>query len=137
LKRIRKKKSKSKNDVSDEEESFSKLAIKLSSDKDKKKNVKEDSDDEDEEVKESGSVDTSDKFLSGKVIAICGKLPKMTSAEAAKLIEKNGGKFAKSISKDVTHVICADPKNDKTKKFQQAKEAGKILVSESFLKKGS
>jgi len=88
-----------------------------------------------EEVKESGSdEENSDKFLSGKIIAICGKL----SLPREKLIEKivkNGGKYAKSITKDVTHVICAKT-DDKTQKLQKAKESGKILVTESFLKKG-
>jgi len=90
-----------------------------------------------EEVKESGSdeeqEDNSDKFLSGKIIALCGKLS-LPREKVIELIEKNGGKYAKSITKDVTHVVCAKME-DKTQKLQKAKESGKILVTESFLKR--
>jgi hypothetical protein len=97
----------------------------------------------DEEVKESESSaedeeeeeeKNSDKFLSGKIIATIGKLS-MPREKIIGLIEKNGGKYAKSITKDVTHVICAK-KDDKTQKLQKAKELGKIIVTESFLKRG-
>jgi hypothetical protein len=94
----------------------------------------------DEEVKESESSaedkeeENSDKFLSGKIIATIGKLS-MPREKIIGLIEKNGGKYAKSITKDVTHVICAK-KDDKTQKLQKAKELGKIIVTESFLKRG-
>jgi len=93
----------------------------------------------DEEVKESESSaedeeENSDKFLSGKIIATVGKLS-MPREKIIELIEKNGGKYAKTITKDVTHVICAK-KDDKTQKLQKAKELGKIIVTESFLKRG-
>jgi len=94
------------------------------------------SDESEEEVKESASSDEeNDKFLSGKTIALCGKLS-LPREKVIELIEKNGGKYAKGITKDVTHVICAKT-DDKTQKLQKAKEAGKILVTESFLKKES
>jgi len=105
----------------------------------KKKDVKKQKKAEsDEEVDETSSSDKQDspkksKALSGMVIALSGKLS-MTSAEIAKLIEKNGGKFAKTITQDVTHVICANT-DDKTKKLTKAKEDGKTLVDEKFLKK--
>jgi len=67
------------------------------------------------------------------VIALSGKLS-MTSDEIKKLIEKNGGTFSKGITKDVTHVVCANM-DDKTKKLDKAKEEGKELVDEKFLKK--
>jgi len=97
---------------------------------------KEDSDneDEDDEVKESNS-DNENGILSGKVFALCGKLS-MPTEKIAALIEKNGGKYSKTITKAVTHVIAAKPEDDKTKKLQKAKEDGKIIVTESFLKKG-
>jgi len=98
----------------------------------------------DEEVKESESSaedeeeeeeeKNSDKFLSGKIIAAIGKLS-MPREKIIELIEKNGGKYAKSITNDVTHVICAK-KDSKTQKLQKAKELGKIIVTESFLKRG-
>jgi len=93
----------------------------------------------DEEVKESESSaedeeENSDKFLSGKIIATIGKLS-MPREKIIELIEKNGGKYAKTITNNVTHVICAK-KDDKTQKLQKAKELGKIIVTESFLKRG-
>jgi len=123
----KKKKIESESDKSEEEKPKSKPV---------KKDKKIESDEESvDEVKESVSdEENSDKFLSGKIIATCGKLS-LPSAKIIELIEKNGGKYSKSITKDVTHVICAKM-DDKTQKLQKAKELGKILVTESFLKKG-
>jgi len=105
---------------------------------DKKKKI----DESDEEVKESESSaaaeeeeeENSDKFLSGKIIAAFGKLS-MSREKLSELIEKNGGKYAKTINKDVTHIICAK-KDVSTEKLQKAKQEGKIIVTESFLKRG-
>lgn len=102
----------------------------------RKKKKKVESDEEVEETSSSekqSSPKSKSKPLSGLVIALSGKLS-MTSAEIAKLIEKNGGKFSKTISSDVTHVICANM-DDKTQKLTKAKEQGKTLVDEKFLKK--
>jgi len=103
--------------------------------KDTKKKKKVESD---EEVDETSSSEKQvspkkSKPLSGMVIALSGKLS-MTSDEIKKLIEKNGGTFSKGITKDVTHVVCANM-DDKTKKLDKAKEEGKKLVDEKFLKK--
>jgi len=114
-------------DKSEEEKTKPKRKAKTSTKKTKS--------DESEEVKESASSEEeNNKFLSGKIIALCGKLS-LPREKVIELIEKNGGKYAKTITnKDVTHVICAKT-DDKTQKLQKAKEAGKILVTESFFKK--
>jgi len=84
-----------------------------------------------EEVKESASEEEeNEKFLSGKIIAIYGKLS-VPREKTIQLIEKNGGKYSERITDDVTHVICAKV-DGKTQKLQKAKEEGKILVTESF-----
>jgi len=85
-------------------------------------------------VKGSNSENEVSGFLSGKVIAVCGKLT-ISNDKVAAAVEKNGGKFSKTITKAVTHVIVAN-QDDKSQKLQKAKESGKILVGESFLKKG-
>jgi len=82
----------------------------------------------DEEIEETSSEKTG--FLSGKVIAFSGKLS-MPREKAISIIEKNGGTYAKTITKDVTHVICSNV-DDKTKIIQKAKEEGKILVDVNF-----
>jgi len=78
--------------------------------------------------------ENSDKFLSGKIIAAFGKLS-MSREKLSELIEKNGGKYSKTITNSVTHIICAK-KDVSTEKLQKAKQEGKIIVTESFLKRG-
>jgi len=145
-------------DDDDEDEKFNSLLKGKSATNNKKKTLESDSEDEEEkkekpqkkttnnkkkhksdsaeEVKESGSSeeDQTDKFLSGKIIALRGKLS-LSREKVIELIKKNGGKYSKSITEDVTHVICANI-GDNTKMIEKAKESGKKLVDESFLKKG-
>jgi len=67
------------------------------------------------------------------VIAVSGKLS-IKRDEIQEVIENNGGKFAKSITKAVTHVVCAD-KDAQTQKLTKAKQDGKEIVGEDFLTK--
>jgi hypothetical protein len=141
-------KRKDSSESSSEDEAPAKIQIKDS--KRKKKNESDDDSEEvkeikkkkkaesDEEVEETSSSEKQEspkksKALSGMVIALSGKLS-MKSNDVAKLIEKNGGKYSKNITKDVTHVICANM-DAKTQKLAQAKSDGKKLVDEKFLKK--
>jgi len=55
-----------------------------------------------------GNDDFMSKAFDGMYIAITGKLT-LSRAESKKIIESNGGQFCESITKAVTHLICADP----------------------------
>jgi len=142
-KMIRKPVTKRKVSISSESDSEDepKLKIQLKDIKQKKKEESNDKkkkkEESDEEIDETSSSEKqsspSSKALSGYVIALSGKLS-MSRDEAVKMIEKNGGTYAKSITKDVTHVICKQS-DLKTQKLTKAKDDGKILIDENFLKK--
>jgi len=65
------------------------------------------------------------------VIATSGRLS-LDKDEIIDLIESNGGTFAKSISKVVTHVVCQNS-FALTPRLVKAKEEGKKIVGEDFL----
>ena len=56
----------------------------------------------------------------------------MKRAEVVALIKKNGGVFASSVTKAVTHIIVADP-SDTTAKIVKARETGVKIVGIDFL----
>lgn len=57
----------------------------------------------------------------------------MKRADVIKIIKENGGTYAASITKAVTHLIVADPDED-TKKLNDARAKGVKVVGENFLK---
>jgi len=71
--------------------------------------------------------------LNGMTFAITGNLT-MKRADVISLIKKNGGTYATSVTKAVTHLIVEDV-NEDTAKITDAKAAGKKIVGESFLSK--
>ncbi|MCX8055764.1 MAG: NAD-dependent DNA ligase LigA, partial [Ignavibacteria bacterium] len=74
---------------------------------------------------------TSDK-LSGKTFVFTGELSTMTRAEAAKLVEKHGGRETKSVSKNTSYVVVGENPGSK---YHKAKELNiTILNEDEFLK---
>lgn len=69
--------------------------------------------------------------LTGKVIAITGKLS-FPRSHFESLILANGGTFAPSVTKKVTHLIAADP-DAATTKLEKARKSGIKIVGENFL----
>lgn len=72
--------------------------------------------------------------LAGKTIAITGALSR-TREEYIKLIESQGGEFASSVTKKVTHLVAASP-DEHTTKLDKARAMGIMVVGESFLSGG-
>ena len=70
--------------------------------------------------------------LSGMVIAITGTLWTPRD-DIQRLIEANGGRFAKSITRAVTHLVAKDPTAGTTK-LNKAREQGIQVVGEDFLR---
>ena len=68
--------------------------------------------------------------LTGKSFVITGTLPTCSRDEARKLIEKNGGKVASGVSKNVHFVLVGD---DAGSKLTRARELGIPLLSEADL----
>lgn len=69
--------------------------------------------------------------ITNKTFLFTGELTTMTRGEAAKKIEKLGGKESKTISKNVDYVVVG---NSPGSKFEKAKSLGlKILDEEEFL----
>jgi DNA ligase-1 len=66
-----------------------------------------------------------------KVIAITGKLS-LPRKSIVEIIENNGGTFSASVSKKVTHLICANPSESSTK-LDKARNMGVVVVGEDFL----
>lgn len=69
--------------------------------------------------------------LTGKSFAITGST-ELSRKELVKFIEDNGGEFKKSVGKDCTYLIIADP-NSTSSKAQAAKKLGITLISEKDL----
>lgn len=71
--------------------------------------------------------------FTGKVIAVTGKLS-LPRKEITKIIEENGGIFVATITKKVTHLICADPNSTEDgEKLKKAKTMGIQIVGPEFL----
>jgi len=87
--------------------------------------------DADMDVEEEKSEEEGPTSLKGMTIAISGTFSKKRNTLIS-LIKKNGGTYASTITKAVTHVLVADL-DDKTAKITQAKADGKKIVGESFL----
>ena len=68
--------------------------------------------------------------LTGKSFVITGTLPTCSRDEARKLIEKNGGKVASGVSKNVHFVLVGE---DAGSKLTRARELGIPLLSEADL----
>jgi len=74
--------------------------------------------------------DISNK-LAGKTFVFTGELSTMTRADAAKIVEKLGGRETKSVSKNTSYVVVGENPGSK---FQKAKELNiAILTEEDFL----
>ncbi len=83
-----------------------------------------------EEVEEE--VPSEDLILKGKTFVLTGTLPHLKRNEAAKLIERYGGKVASSVSKNTSYVLAGESPGSKyTKALQLGIE---IINEEEFLK---
>lgn len=71
------------------------------------------------------------KPLSGKTIAITGTLS-MPRKNIVDIIQDNGGIVAPSVTKKVTHLLCADP-NETSTKLDKARSMGVTIVGPEFL----
>lgn len=71
------------------------------------------------------------KPLSGKTIAITGTLS-MPRKNIVDIIQDNGGIVAPSVTKKVTHLLCADPSETSTK-LDKARAMGVAIVGPDFL----
>eukprot|EP01092_Planopodium_desertum_P001274 TRINITY_DN1186_c0_g2_i3.p1 TRINITY_DN1186_c0_g2~~TRINITY_DN1186_c0_g2_i3.p1 ORF type:complete len:203 (+),score=54.81 TRINITY_DN1186_c0_g2_i3:71-610(+) len=114
----------------DDEESSEEVEEK--EEKEEKEDKEEKSEEEKSDDEEMPDAEEAPKSFKGMTIAITGKLS-LTRAKIEKIITKNGGKFAKSLTKGVTHLIVADPDN-LTAKLKKAKEDGVKIVGDNFLK---
>ncbi len=75
--------------------------------------------------------DESGKFT-GKTFVLTGTLPTLTRADAAALIEKNGGKVAGSVSKKTDYLVAGENAGSKLTK---AENLGVAILSEADLRK--
>jgi ankyrin repeat protein len=82
------------------------------------------------EESEEAIVEDAPTSLKGLTIALSGTLS-MKRADCITLIKKNGGTYATSVTKAVTHVVVQDP-TEITSKITEAKAAGKKIVGEDF-----
>ncbi len=81
-------------------------------------------------LSEAELLNTSDIFQ-GKTFVFTGELIKLTRKEAGDLVEKNGGKETKSVSKNTSFVVVG---NSPGSKFDKAKDLGiNILTEDEFL----
>ncbi len=70
--------------------------------------------------------------LEGKIFVLTGTLPHLKRTEAAKLIEKHGGKVASSVSGKTSFVLAGE---DPGSKYDKAKQLGvPIIDEETFLR---
>jgi DNA ligase (NAD+) len=70
--------------------------------------------------------------LEGKIFVLTGTLPHLKRTEAAKLIEKHGGKVASSVSRKTSFVLAGE---DPGSKYDKAKQLGvPIIDEETFLR---
>lgn len=75
---------------------------------------------------------STSKKLSGKTFVFTGELSTMTRTEAAKLVEKLGGKETKSVSRNTSYVVVGENPGSK---LQKAKELNiSILNEDEFLR---
>jgi DNA ligase (NAD+) len=81
---------------------------------------------------EEKNIEPTNNKLSGKTFVFTGELPTMTRTEAAKLVERFGGKESKSISKKTSFVVVGDAPGNK---YNKALEFGVTILSEEELKK--
>jgi len=82
---------------------------------------------------EEGEDEDAPESLEGMTFAFSGTFSKKRE-DLIKIINKNGGACATSITKAVTHVLVADLEGS-SQKITKAKEDGKKIVGESFLSK--
>jgi len=90
----------------------------------------EDDEDEDEDEEEEYEEEDKGKALEGMCFCISGKLM-VERSEFERYITDNGGTFAQSITKKVTHLINSE---SDSKKCQEATEKGIPIVSENFVR---
>lgn len=69
--------------------------------------------------------------LAGMVFVFTGTMPGLTRDDGKKLVEKNGGKVAPSVTKNVTHVVVGD---DPGSKAEKAKKLGLAILSPAEFK---
>lgn len=69
--------------------------------------------------------------LAGQTIAITGALSRKRT-DYVKLIEDNGGTFASSVTKKVTHLVAAEP-DGASEKLTKARSMGITVVGEDYL----
>jgi len=95
--------------------------------------VEEKSDEKSEEKSEEDQImdEAPPSSLKGMVFALTGTLSE-SRAKMSKLITSHGGKVAASMTKNVTHLLAADPTEDSAK-LNKAREAGVKIVGEKFL----
>jgi DNA ligase-1 len=74
---------------------------------------------------------TKDLPLAGMTIAISGKLSR-SKEELADIITANGGTYANTVTKKITHVIARES-DAASAKLQKARKHGAEIVAESFL----
>jgi NAD-dependent DNA ligase len=72
---------------------------------------------------------TSSNICEGMVFCFTGALSSMSRPEAQKKVTANGGQFATSVTKKVTHLVTADP-TKLTTKLKKAQSNGVIIMSE-------
>lgn len=69
--------------------------------------------------------------LAGMVFVFTGTMPGMTRDEGKKIVERNGGKVAPSVTKNVTHVVVGD---DPGAKAEKAKKLGLTILTPAEFK---
>lgn len=81
---------------------------------------------------EQSTPETTGDVLKDQIFVLTGTLPALSRADAASLIEKNGGKVTGSISKNTTFVLAGEAAGSK---LEKAKKLGiNIINEEEFLR---
>jgi len=95
----------------------------------------EEEEEEEEEQEEAAEEDTEEvnSAFKGMVIALTGELS-VKRNKVIEAIEAQGGKYATSVTKAVTHIITDKPDSD-SKKLTDAKANGVKIVDEAFISK--
>jgi NAD-dependent DNA ligase len=94
--------------------------------------VAEDDEEEDEELETEEPVPPKRlSSLRSHVFALSGTLSR-SREEIIGIIRKHKGEYRSTVTRDVTHILCADPDADSAK-LNKAREIGIAIVSESYL----
>ncbi|MCX6147544.1 MAG: NAD-dependent DNA ligase LigA [Candidatus Kapabacteria bacterium] len=72
-------------------------------------------------------LENSSDLFNGKTFVFTGELIKLNRKQAGDLVEKNGGKETKSVSKNTSYVVVG---NSPGSKFEKAKQLGISILSE-------